>query len=201
MELIVYFLFLLYLFLPTFVANAIPVLIKNIPFLKHYKKPICEKYLWKNKTWRGLISGIFFAILVAFLQFKFTNILDFKDNFTCPECVYTTFKISYLFNFSHQYYEIISSIYLAILFWFLQWFWALFWDAFKSLFKRKIWIKSWEAWPFFDWIDYIVWSLIFCCFIFLPTFAWIIFLVLFSPIASLIANVFSYFMWWKEVWW
>lgn len=181
MDITFYPFFLLFMFLPTFIANAIPVLIKNIAYLKDLKKPINEKLLWKNKTWRWLIFWILFAIIVSISQFIF--LLNFD-----------------LF-FDDLYFKIIPNIYIAILFWFLQWFWALFWDAVKSLIKRKIWIKPWKPWPVFDWIDYIIWSLIFSSFIFVPHIYWIIFLIVISPIASLLANSFSYMMWWKDVWW
>lgn len=179
MEIFIYLVSLIYLFFPTFIANATPVLIKNIKYLKNFKKPIYEKILWKNKTWRWLISWIIFAIIISIIQYYINSDL-------------------YFINFYHQ---TINSLTIAIIFWFLQWFWALFGDAVKSLIKRKIWIKSWEPWPIFDWVDYIIWSLIFSSFIFIPNIYWVMFLIVLSPLASLAANSFSYIMWWKDVWW
>lgn len=64
-----HFLEIFLLYLPAFVANSVPVIVMNIPKVKEWKTPLCEKYLGKNKTWRGLVWGIGGAIVVALLQF------------------------------------------------------------------------------------------------------------------------------------
>jgi len=179
---IIYLLFLLYLFLPTFVSNAVPVVIKNVPFIKIFNRPINSKLFWKNKTYRWFISWIFFAILISLIQFILS-------------------KYIFIESVSNNFYEIISNYNIAIISWFLQWFWALLWDIIQSFIKRKIGKKPWEAWPFFDWIDYIIWWLILFSFIYIPSFWWITFLILISPLLSLVSNIFSYLMWWKNVWW
>jgi len=181
LEYFYYFLFLLILFSPTFIANAVPVVIKNIPFVRDFKKPINEKLFWKNKTYRWFISGVFFAVLISILFF---------------------FWLKYIWNFEfiNKYYEIINSLNIAIIAWLLQWFWALFWDIFESFIKRRIGKKPGEAWPFWDGIDYIIWAIIFFAIIFVPTIVWIVFLILFSPLISLIANIIAYLLWWKNVW-
>jgi len=174
-------LFLLVLFLPTFIANATPVVIKNIYPFSIYNKPINTKYLWKNKTYRWFISWIIFAIITSIFLYYFLSFFDFQ--------------------FIKRYYLIVNSFNIAILLWFLQWFWALFWDSFKSFFKRKIWIKPWKPWPIIDWIDYIIWSLIFFSYIYFPeNIYWILFLLFFAPIISSFSNIFSYLVWWKNVW-
>jgi len=43
MEIINYIIFLLALFLPTFISNASPIVIKNIIYIKDFKKPINKK--------------------------------------------------------------------------------------------------------------------------------------------------------------
>lgn len=178
---IIYFISLLIIFAPTFIANAVPVIIKNIPIIKNYNKSISEKYFWKNKTYRWFIFWVLFALLSSLLIFFFLKDLN-------------------LWEISDIYYSIIYSEYLAILAWLLQWVWALTWDLFESYIKRKIWKKPWEAWPFWDGVDYIIGSLIFFCFIFIPSLLGIIFLVLFAPFISLVANFISYLFWWKDVW-
>lgn len=57
------------IFLPAFVANAAPVFAKNIPQLQEFSKPINPTLLGKNKTFRGLITGIFAGILVGVILF------------------------------------------------------------------------------------------------------------------------------------
>jgi len=56
MQILLSLLFLLAVYLPTFVANAVPVMAKNIPFLASWTRPVCEKHLGKNKTYRGLVT-------------------------------------------------------------------------------------------------------------------------------------------------
>lgn len=181
MDLIIYFSFLLLLFLPTFIANAVPVIIKNIPWIKDFNKPISEKLFWKNKTYRWFIFWIFFAIIISILEYKFIK----------------NIQIDFIVE---NYYMIVDSFYFAIIVWFIQWFWALFWDLIESYFKRKIWKKPWEALIFWDWSDYIISSLILFSFFYIPSIAWIIFLILFAPIISLISNIIAYLLWWKNVW-
>lgn len=181
MNFIYYFTFLLLLFLPTFVANAIPVIIKNIPIISNFKKPINEKIFWKNKTYRGIIFWILFAIIISVFEYK----------------IISNIWIEYIIN---EYYSIVLNIYMAIFIWLIQWFWALLWDLIESFFKRKIWKKPWEAWIFWDWVDYILVSIILFSFIYIPSVIWIIFLILFAPLISLISNIVAYFIWWKNVW-
>lgn len=181
MNITYYFYFLIILFLPTFIANAIPVIVKNIIFIKNFNKPINEKLFWKNKTYRWFITGVIFAILTS--MFLFFIIKNF------PNTLINNFYI-----------DIVPNIYIAIFLWLIQWFWALFWDLLESFIKRKLWKKPWEAWPFWDWVDYIIWSLILFSFIFTPNIVWIIFLILFAPIISLTSNIIAYLLWWKNVW-
>jgi hypothetical protein len=176
-----YFLFLLLLFLPTFIANAVPVIIKNIPIIAEFNTPINENIFWKNKTYRWFIFWVLFAVIVSIIQFNFISHI-------------------WLEQVIEEYYSIVVNIKIAILIWFIQWFWALLWDLIESYFKRKIWKKPWEAWIFWDWADYIIASIILFSFIYIPSIVWIIFLILFAPIISLLSNIIAYFIWWKNVW-
>lgn len=56
-------------FLPAFVANAVPVIVMNIPGIRKWDTPVWERFLGKNKTWRGFIFGIGCAIAVGGIQF------------------------------------------------------------------------------------------------------------------------------------
>lgn len=172
--------FILYLFLPTFIANWAPIVAKNIPLIGRFKTPISEKYFGKNKTYRGFIVGVITAILVSLLQYYLSDLLFVE-----------TVKI--------KYFAVISSLYLAFLCGFLQGFWALVGDAVKSFFKRRVGIKPGEPWPVLDGIDYIVWSVVFFYPIFFPSIIGIIFLCCVWPIASLLANMGAYVVKWKDV--
>ena len=66
--------------LPAYFANMAPVIVKNVfkklAFSIDFNKKIKNKpILGKNKTFRGLIFGIIFAIIAAFVQF-----LLYKNN-------------------------------------------------------------------------------------------------------------------------
>lgn len=52
------------IFLPAFIANGVPVVAKNIPYLEDLKDPIHKKWFGKNKTVRGVITGILGGIIV-----------------------------------------------------------------------------------------------------------------------------------------
>ncbi len=40
------------IFAPAFVANAVPVVAKNIPYVRHFSRPIHAELFGKNKTIR-----------------------------------------------------------------------------------------------------------------------------------------------------
>lgn len=167
---------LLYIFLPIFIANSFPVLVKKIPILKNFTKPINENIFWKNKTYRWFIFWIFWAIIFSIIQFKLSKNKHFKH-------------IKIIQN------DIKSSIFI----WFLLWFWALFWDLIKSYFKRKIWIKPWEKFLPWDLIDYIIWSLIFIYPYYVSKIDEIFFLMFIWAYSSKLANIISFNLWIKDV--
>ncbi len=181
MQILVYWSFLLLLYAPTFVANAIPVVIKNIPIVKNYTTPINEKYFWKNKTYRGFIGWVLWAIAISILEYSI---------------------IRYMWEnpISQQYYAVIHSFSLALLAGVLQGFWALWGDLLESFVKRSIGKKPGEPWVFWDGADYIIGSIVLFSVVYIPTLWWIAFLILFSPCISLIANTTAYIIGWKDVW-
>lgn len=181
MQILAYLFFLAYFFLPTFFANGAPVVAKNIIFFSDWKAPISEKYLWKNKTYRGLVVWILIAIIMSILQYFLTDFLFFR-------------------GVVFSYYHIVYSFPVALSIGFFQGFWALFWDIVKSFVKRKVGIKPWEAWPVIDGIDYVIGSLVCMTPFYIPTFFGIIFIVFIWPLSSLVANTIAYFLWWKDVW-
>ncbi len=52
-------------FAPMYVANGIPVVIKNVPIVSGWDTPLWEARLGRNKTIRGLVSGILAAMLMG----------------------------------------------------------------------------------------------------------------------------------------
>lgn len=79
-------------------------------------------------------------------------------------------------------------------------FGALAGDAVKSYFKRRIGIKPGGAWPVVDGIDYVVGALVAGLPLFIPAWQVAVALLVAGPVLSLLANVFSYFVGWKKVW-
>lgn len=164
-------LWILYIYLPAFIANATPILAKNIPCLREWNTPISEKYLGKNKTYRGLLTGIFCAALTSIAQRHF-------DLISLP---YATFSNALVFGF------LLGSG-------------ALVGDLVESFAKRQLNIAPGKALPVFDGIDYILGAIIFVLPFYTPTITELGILVFASPVLSLLANTVSYFLGWKNVW-
>lgn len=125
----------IWIFLPAGFANMAPVIFNRLPFLNYpldfnfsfHGKPI----LGINKTWRGLVVGIIFAIIITYFQKAFyleTKFLSAID--------YSQINV--------------------LLFGFLSGFGALFGDALKSFFKRRLNIAPGANWPPFDQLDWII---------------------------------------------
>jgi CDP-2,3-bis-(O-geranylgeranyl)-sn-glycerol synthase len=79
-------------------------------------------------------------------------------------------------------------------------FGALAGDAVKSFFKRRIGIPPGGAWPVVDGIDYVAGALVFGLPMFVPAWPVAVALVVAGPVLSLLANLFSYAVGWKKVW-
>lgn len=79
-------------------------------------------------------------------------------------------------------------------------FGALLGDATKSYFKRRIGIPPGGAWPVVDGIDYVVGALVVGLPLFVPAWPVAVALLVAGPVLSLMANVFSYAVGWKKVW-
>ena len=129
-----------YLMMPAYFANMAPVMVKKINlfvFPIDFDEKISNKpILGKNKTFRGLIFGVMFAIVIAYLQFLLYNAGFFRD-------------ISF------------NSYQNWLLFGFLMGFGALVGDAVKSFFKRRLGIKPGEKFVPFDQTDFVVGALFF----------------------------------------
>ena len=138
--LLIFILKCFYLMLPAYFANIAPVIVKKMDLFAYpidFGKQINNKpVLGKNKTFRGLIFGIVFAVVVAYLQFLLYSLDSFKG-------------ISFI---SYQNW---------LFFGFLMGFGALTGDLVKSFFKRRLGIKPGEKFIPFDQIDFVVGALVF----------------------------------------
>ena len=126
-----------YLLVPTAIANMMPVFVKKIRLLDYpvdFGLKINKKRLFgKNKTFRGMLFGVVGAILIVFLQGFFYR--------------YEVFKNLSLVDF--------SSINL-ILFGFLIGFGILVGDLFGSFIKRRLNLRPGKSFYILDQLDSIL---------------------------------------------
>ena len=134
-----------YLMMPGYFANMSPVIFRKINLFVYpidFNKKINNKpVLGKNKTFRGFVFGIAFAIAIAYLQ-SLLYPIDFFN------------KLSFT-NYENW-----------LLLGFLMGFGALTGDLAKSFFKRRVGIKPGSKFIPFDQIDFVIGSLLLSSIIF-----------------------------------
>jgi CDP-2,3-bis-(O-geranylgeranyl)-sn-glycerol synthase len=138
-----------------------PYAVKNIKFLS---QPISEKYLGKNKTWRGFLFAILVAIAVTCLQSFFTSM---------PEYLIYDYKNPILLGF-------------------LLGAGAMIGDIVKSFFKRRVGIAPGKSWMPFDQIDFIIGAYLFSLLIIPLQIEILIALLAITIPAHLITNYIGY---------
>ncbi|MBS3101370.1 CDP-2,3-bis-(O-geranylgeranyl)-sn-glycerol synthase [Candidatus Woesearchaeota archaeon] len=139
-ESLIFLLKCFYLMLPAYFANMAPVIVKRIDLFRvpidFNKKIGNEPILGSHKTFRGLIFGVIFAIIAAYLQFLLYNKGFFAD-------------ITFI-NYQNW-----------LLLGLLMGIGALTGDAVKSFFKRRLGIKPGERFIPFDQTDFVAGALVF----------------------------------------
>ena len=187
----------LYFFLPAFVANGTPVVVKNIPLLRDWNTPISATWLGKNKTYRGLILGILVAMLTAYLQYALyrAGILPSPFPLGAPD-EYTNIFSRYPSNLL-----LLASGHpsAVLLFGFLMGAGALVGDMVESFIKRRLGIPSGAMFFPWDGIDYVLGAIVFMIPFFVPSFLGCVFLLVIGPILSGVSNTFSFLIGWKKV--
>ncbi len=174
------FIALLYLALPAFIANMIPIVAAKIGICPRLASPIDANktfrnraILGKNKTWRGLITGTVSGALIALVQFY----LPFFD-----EIKMDTVSTTLLFGAAAG-------------------FGALFGDAIASIIKRQSNIPSGKPFIPLDQIDYILGFILFT----IPFVNWslwdIILLLVFALIMNPVTNITAYLFGIKNTYW
>ena len=162
-----------YLMLPAYFANMAPVIVKKINLFKFpvdFGKQINDKPIFgKNKTFRGLIFGIIFAILIAYVQFLLQQ-NEFFNN------------ISFI-KYNNW-----------LLFGFLMGLGALTGDLVKSFFKRRLGIKPGEKFVPFDQMDFVVGALILIMPIFVVTLKIFIVSLILSFALHIIVNHLAFYL-------
>ena len=164
-----------YLMLPAYMANMAPVFMKDLHLFKSLDKPLDMgmKYkrkaiLGNHKTIRGLIFGILFALITAFVQ---------KDLLTYP--LFTELSVIDYSNW--------------ILVGFLLGFGALFGDSLKSFVKRRVGVGPGK--PFIPWdqIDYSIGALVFLLPIAILSWEYYVVTVVLSLVLHGVANHIAYY--------
>lgn len=140
MELLITILFVFYLLLPAACANMAPVFAKKIPFLVY---PVDggiiirgRRLLGDNKTLRGVVAAVIFAVIIAFIQYVLDNI----GFVTAP-------------------YD--GSFFFFLLFGFLLGLGAMVGDLVASILKRQLDFKPGERFLVLDQIDWVLGALVF----------------------------------------
>ena len=161
-----------YLMLPAYFANMAPVIVKKINlfvFPIDFDKKIGNKpLLGKNKTFRGLIFGIIFAIIIAYFQFLLHNKEFFRN-------------ISFI---DYQNWLLLG---------FLMGLGALTGDLVKSFFKRRLGINPGEKFIPFDQTDFVIGALVFIMPIFDLTLKIFIIALLLSFILDILVNHLAFY--------
>jgi len=128
-----------YFILPAYFSNMAPVLVKKIDFLKipiDFGHKLNGKPLFgKSKTFRGLIFGIIFAIVITFIQFL---LYEFGIGKTISLVDYSNWLI------------------LG----FLMGLGALLGDLIESFFKRRLNLEPGKPFIPFDQVDFILGALL-----------------------------------------
>ena len=162
-----------YLMLPAYFANMAPVIVKKInlfAFPIDFGKKINNKpILGNNKTFRGLVFGIIFAVIIAYLQFFLYNMEFFRN-------------LSFL---DYQNW---------LLFGLLIGFGALIGDLIKSFFKRRLGLKPGARFVPFDQTDFVIGALIFIMPIFNLTLKIFIISLLLSFVLDIMVNHIAFYL-------
>ena len=161
----------LYFMLPAYFANMAPIIVKKL--FNFLAKPIDfgkklngKPIFGKNKTWRGLVFGVVFGIIVAYLQFVVKSPLDIVD--------YSNWLMLGL----------------------LMGFGAIFGDMIESFVKRQFDIKPGQRFFPWDQIDFVIGSLLLSYFFipYDMRIKVIIIVLLISPLLHIIVNHSAFYL-------
>lgn len=180
-ELLFYILQCFYFILPAYFANMAPVIVRKLfGFLAvpiDFGGKIGGRDIFgKNKTWRGLIFGIFFSIIITFFQFMLYNISFFES-------------VSFV--------DYRNWIFLG----FMIGLGALGGDLIKSFFKRRIGIKPGNKWPIIDQIDFVIGTIIVARLFFFFGYTFVLVTLTMSIILTITVNHISHYFGVREERW
>jgi len=156
----------LYFFLPGYIANMAPVLLRWIPY---GGKPIHSKLFGEHKTWRGLVVAILIGGFVFLLQ-------------------------KWLYAAGFQSWALID--YVGFPWWcgFVQGAGVILGDLIKSFYKRKQGIKPGDPWWGWDQLDFVIGGVVLGFLFYVPPVETVLVLMVLSPILHLLVNNIGYLL-------
>jgi len=173
-----------YLVLPAYLANMAPPIFGRFGWLKSLNRPVDggiklgRDYLFgQTKTWRGIMAAVIFGLLTTGIQAWLYD-FDFFRNLS-------------LINYGQDF----------IWFGILAGLGAILGDLVKSFFKRRLHLKSGDAWPIFDQLDFIAGFFLFTWYFVRPDWQIILTVCLMTLILHPLVNIIGYFLRFKKVWW
>jgi len=164
--------FLLLLLVPWMVANAVPVLLRYVPYLG---MPIHTRLFGKNKTRRWFLGAVLFGTLTMMVLFL-------------------TWIISQSSFFVYLYGESFGSLWDIVGLGIVVSASAILWDLIESFIKRRRNIASWDAFVPRDQIDYIIWIILWTTLYYEWTGVDMLFVLLVWWLMSFFAHFSSYLM-------
>lgn len=174
----------LYFFLPSYVANAVPVFISKYDLMKFLdvrldfgKRLNGEDLIGRTKSYRGVVGGIIAGVCFAVLQFFLSFIEGLRFLYIFPYSFVDALVIGFLLSFG----EGVG-------------------DALKSFFKRRFKVKSSKPVFLLDQSSFLC-GLLLVLFYVQIDFVYILVILIFSPLIPIIANVVAYKLHLKDVWW
>lgn len=160
----------MYIMLPAYVANTVPVLFRKVPVLNYpvdFNKTLGGKpVLGRNKTFRGFFFGTLFAVLTAYFQYLA------QSSYLTPQ------------GLDYSLWPLIG---------FLLGFGALFGDAAKSFFKRRVGIAPGRPFIPFDQLDYSLGALLFVSLVYWPSWQLSLAAVISSFLLHILAVKFAFY--------
>ena len=169
-----HYIYILYLTLPAFVANVLPIFATRFNLWEKLAKPVDQgkmifnkRIFGDHKTWRGFVVGVLGAIIVVVIQFILTkfNIIEIKE---------------------------LELFWQFILFGFLAGLGALIGDSLESSIKRQLNIQSGKSFFPFDQIDYILGFLLFSSLLIVWSWQDLVFLLIFSILIAPVISMIGY---------
>jgi CDP-2,3-bis-(O-geranylgeranyl)-sn-glycerol synthase len=172
---------ILYFFLPAYLANMTPVLVRRrfhalaIP-IDGGRMLWGKRLLGDHKTWRGLLAGIIAGMLTYELQ-RFVYVVEVGRGLALIDYAAHPLLPGMLMGLG-----------------------AGIGDSVKSFFKRRIDIEPGASWPVFDQLDFFVGACLFVWPIYAPPLGLILVSLPIVFLGNITSGVVGYWLGFKETW-